>query len=307
MFFELTDTIIDDIIFSMEDQGGEWFFDSKNKSVASREMMDEAGLEDNVNEEDFYELPHWKSDDGFELMEDFTKNLHAPEAHHDLREALSGGRGVFRNFKNVLKKYPEIEHRWFLFKNDRMKKRVIEWYDSLRESWGLEKLAEEFSDENQETDELLAADFIFSDYDFETSGLDVERGIEMLAQGDSELDMTELFLFKRHSTMAEPAEKSGFVCRTQSGEFAGCLLFSNCLLESEGSVIITDFFVAQNYRGLGIGRMLLSKSLASLTDRGIHFCYASGMLVPETFRLTFEQFGFKKNGPGFTSCISEQI
>ena len=45
MFFELTDSIVDDILFSMEDQGGDWFFDSANKTVASREMMEEAGID----------------------------------------------------------------------------------------------------------------------------------------------------------------------------------------------------------------------------------------------------------------------
>ena len=307
MVFELTDSIIDDIIFSMEDQGGDWFFDSQNRTVASREMMEEVGLEDDLDEDNFYALPRWTSDDGFELMEDFTENLYTPGAHHDLRTALSGGRGVFRNFKNVLKMYPEVERRWFLFKNDRMKRRVIEWYNSLRESWGLEKLEEEYTDVSQETDELLLDDFVFSEYASKNDASDLESGLETLVDGDSELDAGQLFLLKHHSNISGPDKKSGFVCRSQSGDFAGCLLISNCPPDSGKTVVITDFFVVENYRGLGIGKMLLTKSLASLTDRGIRFCFASEMLVPETFRLTFEQFGFKKNGPGFILCISEKI
>ncbi|MBQ1833731.1 MAG: GNAT family N-acetyltransferase [Treponema sp.] len=300
----MTDTIVDDILFSMEDQGGEWFFDSRNKTVASREMMEEVGLENGLNEDDFYELPVWKSEDGFELMEEFTENLHAPEAHYALRKALSGGRGVFRNFKDVLKRYPEVERRWFLFKNDRMRCRITAWYNGLRESWGLEELEEKYTDVSQETDELLMADFTFSDFDFKDDFSDLERGLSALADGNSELDMTKLFLLRHHSNISEPSEKSGFVCRSQNGDFAGCLLVSNCPPESGETVIITDFFIDRNYRGLGIGRVLLSKAIAALTDRGVHFCFASGILVPETFRLTFEQFGFKKNGPGFVLELS---
>lgn len=304
MTFELSDTIIDDILFSMEDQGSEWFFDSKNKTVASREMVEEVGLEGDFNEDDFYELPSWNSDDGFELMESFTANLHTPAARAELRQVLSGGRGVFRNFKNVLKKYPEVERRWFLFKNKMMRARVSEWYSGLRESWGLERLAEEDIDMSQETDELLLDDFIFDEYDFGSDWSDVERGLSDLMDGNTELERIKLFLLKHQSNVSKPENKYGFVCRTLEGEFAGCLLISESPSDLGKAVFFTDFFVVQNYRGLGIGRMLLSKSLAFLTNRGIRFCYVSGTLVPETFRLTFEQFGFKKNGPGFIIELS---
>jgi GNAT superfamily N-acetyltransferase len=198
--------------------------------------------------------------------------------------------------------YPEVERRWFLFKNERMRARVIEWYNGLRESWGLEKLAETYTDVSQETDELLLADFVFTEYGSATDASDVESGLDVLVDGNSELDGAKLFLLKHHSNISRPEKKDGFVCRNQAGEFVGCLLISKCPPESEEAVIVTDFFVAKNYRGLGIGRMLISKILAVLTDRKIRFCFASGMLVPETFRLTFEQFGFKKNGPGFILC-----
>ncbi len=304
MFFELTDSITDDIVFSMEDQGGEWYFDSINKTVASREMMEEVGSELDLDSDDFYSIPQWTSEDGFELMEDFTENLHTPGAKTDLRRALSGGRGVFRNFKNVLKQYPEVEQRWFLFKNDKMCSKVLEWYNSLRESWGLEKLAEEDSDKVQETDELLLNDFIYGEYDSQSDWTDIRSGLTGLMENDTDLERAELFLLQNHSNLSKPEEKSGLVCRSQDSDFVGCLLITNCPSCSEKTVVVTDFFVIQNHRGLGIGRLLLSKCLEELKDRGVHFCYVSGMLVPETFRLTFEQFGFKKNGPGFITDLS---
>ena len=307
MAFELTKSLIDDIIFSMEDQNAEFVFDAESACLVPLDSLDESESENLEENDNIYPLPDWSSDDGFEIMEKFAESVRIPKIQHELQQVLSNGRGVFRNFKNVLKMYPEVERRWFLFKNDRMKRRVIEWYNSLRESWGLEKLEEEYTDVSQETDELLLDDFVFSEYASKDDASDLESGLETLVDGDSELDAGQLFLLKHHSNISEQDKKSGFVCRSQSGDFAGCLLISNCPPDSRETVIITDFFVVENYRGLGIGKMLLTKSLASLTDRGIRFCFASGMLVPETFRLTFEQYGFKKNGPGFILCISEKI
>ena len=50
-------------------------------------------------------LPEWDSAAGFKLREDFVSNLNSPLAHEALQEVLHSGRGVFRNFRNVIKDY----------------------------------------------------------------------------------------------------------------------------------------------------------------------------------------------------------
>ncbi len=39
------------------------------------------------------------------------------------------GKGAFRRFKDVLLNYPEKREKWFSFKDERLKKRVMEWLE----------------------------------------------------------------------------------------------------------------------------------------------------------------------------------
>ena len=154
--FELTETLADDIIFAMEDQSSESLVDSQHGVVVNA-YNDDCDRED---EGRYYSVPQWTSEDGFNLMEEFTSDLHVPQAREALLSALHSGRGVFRNFKSVLKSYPEVEKKWFAFKNKEMRRCVNDWYNGLRESWGLEKLNQTV----EETADLLHDDFLFREY-----------------------------------------------------------------------------------------------------------------------------------------------
>ena len=70
------------------------------------------------DDEQYYSLPEWGPSDGFELREDFVNNLHSPLAREELQSAMHSGRGVFKNFRNVLKSYPEIDKRWHILSTD---------------------------------------------------------------------------------------------------------------------------------------------------------------------------------------------
>ncbi|MBP5752190.1 MAG: GNAT family N-acetyltransferase [Treponema sp.] len=313
MTFDLTDELLDDIIFSMEDQGGIWYVDSSDGQIASEDMMTEITLEEGeAREDDFYPLPLWSSDDGYGLMEEFTKDLHAPDARKDLRQAISGGRGVFRNFKNVLKQYPEVERKWHLFKNEKMKEKVRSWYNDLRESWKLERLEEaEFGE--PDTDEIVQNDFVFSEYDSSRDRNDVERGFNQLTeeyvkefavQYDEHLGSALVSLFKRSALVSENCEKAGFVCRTMSDDFAGCLLTDFCLSQAKKTAEILYFFVNRDSRGLGIGDSLLLKSMAFLKERGVRRVVIATTSVSETMKPLLEKNGFEKIGPGYVADLS---
>ena len=92
MTFELTDSLADDILFAMEDQQTARVVDAEHGTVVSSESV-------NVDEVNFYALPVWSSGDGYSVLQEFTNNLHAPLAREELRRVLTGGRGVFRKFK----------------------------------------------------------------------------------------------------------------------------------------------------------------------------------------------------------------
>ena len=318
MQFDLPAELSDEIIFSMEDQSSIWYIDSTNCSILSDEMKTELRLEseseeDSQSEDRFYMLPRWTSEDGYELMADFTNNLHSPLARTDLRRVLNSGRGVFRNFKDVLKKYPEVEKKWFSFKNQKMGERVAEWYNSLRESWGMERLESESGDDFQETDELLENDFVFSDWNFSKDQDDLERGIKTVSddfcrQSSTNIDRNVVeaiaFLQDRLSKLSESSEKSGLVCRTPDGEFSACILAAKCPLPAENTVFITDFFVVQKFRGLGIARTLLSKCIEHFKASGIRWIFISDAMAPDVVKPLLEHFGFFRAVTGYAADLS---
>jgi hypothetical protein len=91
-------------------------------------------------------------------MERFVRSLRNPIVRESLREALSRGKGVFRNFKNVLRERQDIERLWYSFKEKEMKAVVKEWYNHIREIKGLEQLDFEPED-TLSMEELVLSDF----------------------------------------------------------------------------------------------------------------------------------------------------
>ena len=114
----------------------------------------------NPDSDRYYSLPVWDSISGFKLMEQFVTALKNALVADKLRNILSSGKGVFRNFKNVLKEYPEIEKQWFSFKEQKMKQVILSWYNDLRDFWGLEHLGFE----PEENSELVQDDFFFRSF-----------------------------------------------------------------------------------------------------------------------------------------------
>src|SRR5574344_302084 len=315
MIFELTDTLAESILFSMEDQEVKWMVSAEKGVVVPVDAASRAGEQyqfvskgAGIDDENFYALPEWTSGDGYELLESFTDNLHAPLARAELKQVLVSGRGVFKNFKNVLKAYPEVERKFHFFKDSQMKSRLMEWYNDLRESWGLEKL--ETSD-IEDVDDLVQDDFVFRQYDSVKDKDDIAKGAGLVAEeyerqfaGEVGNAVAELWL--RQSAYCNADEKCGFICRTQSDEFTGCVLVSFCPSSAKKTVTLTDFFVLQNYRGLGIGKELFSECLASLKKRGIQWVLTATMIIPESIEPLLTRSGFEKIGSGFVADLCKE-
>jgi ribosomal protein S18 acetylase RimI-like enzyme len=243
--FELTEALISDLLFSMEDQEGDFYMDAQDAVI-----VESAGLEDNKNR--YINLPGWDSSDGFRLMERFTVGVRNLLVREELFTALNRGKGVFRAFKNVLHAYPTIEKRWFSFKEREMKREVIKWYNALRDEWGMERIGTE----PEETDDLILEDFIF-------------RSVQ-------EKDITEaaflhrLCLDEYQANSKRPllqadqniAEYIAFIAETGSGDFAAYIAAARD--QNSGSFHITALEVKAEYRSLGIGEELLSHFIEKL-------------------------------------------
>ena len=171
MVFELTDELVDSIISALENQEQQFAVDA-----SSGRLVEIKDIE--CDEDSFYMIPTWSSADGFNLMEQFVNSLHSPMARNDLLTVLRSGRGVFRGFKDVLKSYPEVEKKWHYFKNKQLINYVNQWYNSLRETWGLEKLDCEI----EETEDLLRDDFTFLPYDYSCDSEEIFEGLDLVAK-----------------------------------------------------------------------------------------------------------------------------
>ena len=243
MQFELTDALADQILFAMEDQNGEYVLDVRTGVVADVSDLAEPGGADSV-----YPLPEWGSADGFRLMEGFAASLRNPIVRTELTRALEKGRGVFRAFKDVLSSRPEIERLWFAYKEKQMRQEIVDWYNALREEWGLARIG----DEPEDTEDLVLEDFKFRP-----------------AEPGDEGALRELRLIC-HPGAAEPQDvlaaegATALVAETARGEIAGAAVSARL----GGAEKIVGLDVLPDFRGLGIGEELLARLIETVLPRG---------------------------------------
>ncbi|GHV95309.1 hypothetical protein AGMMS50293_16290 [Spirochaetia bacterium] len=250
MSFELTDALIDDILFVMEDQNGGFLLDTQEAMVVNSEndeFYDEEAAE--ADEDRYVSLPDWSPSNGYRLMEHFTAGLRNPAAREELSAALNRGKGVFRAFKDALSQYPETEKQWFRYKDREMKREVISWYNALRESWGMALIGSEPED----TKSLVLEDFQFR----EAAPADREAALELhrqvsISQGKNAAMLEQISPWLFPGDLCVVVESAG-------GEFAGSI---SAVCDSTAAALhIRALEVNPEYRGLGLGEALLQRLL----------------------------------------------
>jgi len=242
MLFELTSSLIDDILFHMEDQDGLFVLDTRDGMVVN--------TDDDDNDEDeegrYISIPEWDSSDGFRLMERFAASLRNALVREELSAALDRGRGVFRAFKDTLSQHPEAEKLWYAYKEREMRREVISWYNALREQWGLELIGEEPED----IAALALEDFLFR----KAATADIFLAQELHRICLEEMPAADIF-----TGMGEwvfPGDM-GFVAETAEGEFAGYV----CAVRTAAHLNICALEIKPEYRGLGLGKAFIAHLL----------------------------------------------
>ena len=257
--FILSPEILDQIIFAMENQNESYLFDSRDGVVIMAAEREAPEADDDGR---YYEIPSWESSDGFNLMEKFVASLRNPVYREQLRDALNSGRGVFRNFKNVLKQRDDIQRLWFSFKDRAMKTAVIEWYNDLCEMWGVEKIGPEPDD----TEEL-----VLSDFQFRTDGGECDTSEYLLLDRDgfeeAMADYPPEYVSERYDERMRslPADRHSWaftVCETPEGELAGVLWSVNSPREDDAASTVTyivQLYIRSEFRGLGLAKTMVGK------------------------------------------------
>lgn len=296
MVFQLTDGLADKIVNALENQEQHFYLDAEECVLVESSSVDR-------DDDRFYLLPEWNSERGFELRQNFAESLHSNKVQRALFDILHSGRGVFRNFKNELKQYPEIEKLWYQYKNSKMRNFVGEWYNNLREIWGLEKL--ELTSE--ETDDLLKADFIFQKYcsdDYKNIIIQFsDAEYDFNCDWPQEIHESTIELWRRQFLSEASDKQIGFICRSLSNEFAGCITVAPILDRMKNVVFLTSFFVPQKFRGLGIGTELMNKCLSFLKVLKKEWILLANIIIPESIEPLLLRSGFQKLGSGYSARI----
>jgi len=263
MQFDLSPALIDEILFYMEDQNGEFLLDTQEGLVLNTE--DEAFDADAFDADDdrYISLPEWGPSDGFRLMERFTAGIHNALVREELSAALDRGRGVFRAFKNTLSRYPETEKRWFDHKDREMKREVIAWYNALRESWGLELIGAEPED----TDGPALEDFHFRE------GTQQDRHNAEQLHDVCQNEYIEWCTAKKINAAVVTGLSEWFfpgdlcfTAETAGGEFAG---YISAVRLSDTVLGVCAVEVQPEFRGMGIGKTLIARLLEQADSRDI--------------------------------------
>jgi ribosomal protein S18 acetylase RimI-like enzyme len=261
MSFELDKIMIDEILFHMENQDGKFVLDIQKGHIAAVSRIEKIDsvdhdfdFHDNIDR--FVPLPEWTPSDGFRLMEKFCAGLKNPVVREELAAALDKKKGVFRSFKNVLEQYPDTAKLWFRFKEKKMKNEVINWYNALREEWGLEPVGVEPEDDSF----LVLEDFVIREgknSDRENAAALHKFCIEK--RGDNiSLDLESVNPFIFPADLCLIAESAG-------GDFAGYIY----AVKSHSVLQIQQLEVKSEYRGMGIGKTLLAKLVEKAGDQKI--------------------------------------
>jgi ribosomal protein S18 acetylase RimI-like enzyme len=125
-----------------------------------------------------------------------------------------------------------------------MKDEVIDWYNALRQEWGLEQIGSEPED----TSSLILEDFIF------------RAGRDDDAAKTTELHKLCVEAEGNSYAMYNPYEfqpELSLVVETKSGDFAGYISGS----KKDDTLHICTLEIVPEYRGLGLGKTLLARFL----------------------------------------------
>jgi GNAT superfamily N-acetyltransferase len=262
---QLSDEFVYQVIFCMEDQANTYVLDLETGDLLT---IKEAG---DVEQQRYVGLPEWRPADGFRVMEKFVASLRNPIYRQRLHDALTLGKGVFRQFKNVLKEQPAVERLWYYFKEREIKKVIYTWYKQSSEVLYLNAMGE--PEENLE--ELILTDFVITydvakwkDYILQLGRTKLRSEFLSLGYPVSEIIADE------YERIWDDFDESYLTVNVESpaGEFAGFL--SACPRTADDSVLVYDIrhiYVEAQYRGLGMFKLMTDTLCEQASQQGAEY------------------------------------
>lgn len=269
MLFELDPELVEQIIFGMENQDREYVLDATERKVAPREEMGDSTR--------IYALPEWSSTDGYQLMERFVASLQNAPLRDSLRAILSSGQRVFRRFKDELHEHHAAERLFFVFKQREMGKTIVAWYNDLRELDGLEPLASE--DLLDLTGDLLRSD--------------VSVAIRPASDTPYALEQVHQTALSAYAAILAPLETERVAAVLEARAADGSPVGMAVLLVDGTTVSLRGLTVLPEFRGLGIGSLLVEHALQWTAEQGLGPLEVPVPADNERFTRSMERRGFR--------------
>jgi hypothetical protein len=257
----LTDEFLYQIIFCMEDQSNTYCLDLAQGQLTQVDFVGDRRREDPSR---FIDIPAWRPSDGFRTMDKFVSSLRNPIYREQLKEVLQTGKGVFRQFKDVLREQPALERLWYYFKDKEIRNVIYLWYERNDDAFRLSRLSMEPEDDAKD---LLQEDFSVT---ADISAWDAAVGASMkqfLRSMDAESKVSAMEGENIRSAWENGGDrKEGLVALTSEGVYAGCVSW---LQVDDRIAQVLFYYIEPEYRGLGLYKFLFDHMSRRLSRIGV--------------------------------------
>jgi len=115
---------LDPILYFMEDSSGfasAHYLDLLKGEVVTPDIDDTISDQDVEDDDRYFSIEPITSDEGYDIMQDFAALEQSDEIRGHLISALEGKK-PFRSFKDALADYPDVEKKFYEYKDNRLKK-----------------------------------------------------------------------------------------------------------------------------------------------------------------------------------------
>jgi GNAT superfamily N-acetyltransferase len=199
-------------------------------------------------------------------MEKFVAGINNPLYRQDLGQALSGGRGAFRRFKDALKSHGPLEKLWYSFKEREMRQTVREWLQSSEEAKNLAAIGPE----PDETEELVLIDFPVTVETFE-GVLDEALIVACYDEAfpPEQQRLRELFGEECMLSLENGEELIRILIRTPGGDFAAMAMMARFDSAAGPVLKLPLLYVDVQFRGLGLAKLLIERAAEEAGKREI--------------------------------------
>lgn len=255
---KLDEEFIFQLTFSMEDQSSSYLIDLEEHIIINESLELNKDLFEEYPER-FISIPDWTPSDGFRTMEKFVSTLKNEHYRERLRRVLQSGKGVFRQFKDVLSEQPALEHLWYDFKDREIRRAIFRWYEENGEALDLSDLPLEIIDERP--DSLIREDFFITEQ-VDPYLKEIEECKESLLNKNKQ----DSYLYNELKNLAY-SDQDYLILLTSEKDFVGVLGYQ--ITDNNKKALIKFYYIKEDFRGLGLFHFLFDNLLYILKNNNV--------------------------------------